>query len=132
MNRVMPRVLFCLMCLGTALVWTASCGIGDQPCQASLPPEACGDNEQEVQAIMDAHCASCHGQTPVAGAPGGFRLDIYDGTELGVQGTLQKLDRVIARSVDGTMPPAGLPALSTAQLETLESWSSCQCSAQSE
>lgn len=111
-----------------SLLTIPSCGIGDQPCQPTLPPEACGDNEAAVQAIMDAHCAACHGQTPVAGAPGGFRLDIYDGAMTGERGTLQTRDRVTIRSLDGTMPPAGLPALTREQLETLEEWNSCQCS----
>lgn len=132
MNRIMSslaRVVLCLGAVSLASTTSCGCGIGDQPCQPSLPVEDCGDNEVAVQAIMDAHCAACHGQTPVAGAPGGFRLDVYDGSPAGEKGTLQTQDRVIARSVDGTMPPAGIPALSAAQIETLETWSSCQCSA---
>lgn len=130
MTRTVSCLASVLLCCGAvALLSMTSCGIGDQPCQPTLPVEACGDNEVAVQAIMDTHCAACHGQTPVAGAPGGFRLDVYDGSLTGELGTLQRQERVIARSINSTMPPVGFPALSAEQIETLETWSSCQCNA---
>ena len=107
-------------CLLLTLLLSA-CGIGDKPCQPGAAPADCGGIEIQVQAVMDTKCAGCHAEVPVAGAPGGFRLDIFEGPD----GTDSRAQRVIVRSLDGSMPPgAGLP---TEEMATISKWDSCRC-----
>lgn len=112
----MKRALLPLLLLSLS-----ACGIGDKPCQPGAAPADCGGIEIQVQTVMDAKCASCHGEMPIAGAPGGFRLDIFEGTD----GTDSRAARVIARSLDGTMPPGG--GLTTEETATISKWDSCRC-----
>ncbi len=108
----------CLLLVSSLLL---GCGIGDKPCQPGAAPADCGGVEIQVQAVMDDKCKACHSEVPIAGAPGGFRLDIYEGPD----GTESRAARVIARSLDGTMPPGG--GLSTEQTATISKWDSCRC-----
>ena len=117
--------------LGLALaISLQACGIGDLPCQPTASDADCAMGEARVQEIMDTHCATCHGESPVGGAPGGFRLDIYQGRTPEERATLEMQSRVLARSLDRTMPPAGLTPLSSEEIAALEAWSNCQCNAQ--
>ncbi len=107
-----------------ALLWVCGCGLGDKVCEVGAPPGDCDEVEPRVQAAMEDHCVSCHGATPINGAPGTFRLDIFDSEE---QGTDSVADRVILRSVNGSMPPPGGDALSTDALDALALWEACRC-----
>lgn len=91
-------------------------GNGSQPVSAS-------DLPCDVKAILDSHCANCHGSTPAFGAPmslasaGDFRATAPKGGD--VVGK-----RVLARIKDDAlpMPPPPNARLSAADQATLASW----------
>ncbi len=126
MKREIFSTLGCVLAGVMLAIWTPGCGLGTQVCQPNTRTADCDDIDLRVQQVMQDHCVQCHSDPPTAGAPGGFRLDVYDGPN----GTQSRMARVLARSLDGTMPPAGLPALDEADLETLRSWDACQCNEQ--
>lgn len=72
---------------------------------------------------IERYCGACHGETPQFGAPATLTdLDALlatreDGTTLA--------DRVVARLMDGTMPPVGMPRLPDAEADAIARWASC-------
>jgi hypothetical protein len=62
----------------------------------------------DVQPILVANCARCHGANQIGGAPVTFRLDRYADHQIGFQtirGAATMARFVEARVEDGTMPP---------------------------
>lgn len=92
---------------------------GSQPAQEPLPVVSGSKTFCDVKPILSTYCSGCHGATPAAGAPAGFRLDVF-GTA-GVKGAHDMAARIKARAVDArTMPPSSpLPA---EQLALLSAW----------
>lgn len=116
-------------------VGVCQCGVGAGPSAGTaggpsqeLPPSggsqaSSSDLPCDVKAIMDAHCATCHGKTTAFGAPmslvsaADFRASIPKGT--GKVG-----ERVLVRIKDDAlpMPPPPNPRLSAADQATLANW----------
>ncbi len=103
-------------------------------CSVMLLAAACGDGTPseptwaDVQPILMANCARCHGgEDPIGGGPATFRLDLPYGTskadaQLQVYGAAVMADFVVARACEEpTMPPIG-PKLSGRQCEILARW----------
>jgi len=90
--------------LGSLVILLGSChlGVSDIP---SVP-----DNptfETDVKPLLAQHCLMCHGSPPDRGAPGGFRLDVYN--DVGrVKGAKSKAKDFIGQVNDDSMPPSGL------------------------
>jgi hypothetical protein len=81
---------------------------------------------EDVQPILLANCARCHGSEPIFGAPSTFRLDVYDDEDLGNgrvrRGARSMAEFLVARAVEiGDMPAEG-PGLSARASEILEAW----------
>lgn len=69
----------------------------------------------DVAPILEQHCTSCHADPPVSNAP--FALTTYEDAS-------GRIDRIVARGVDGDpgpMPPSGL-SLSEDEMDTLLDW----------
>ncbi len=74
----------------------------------------------EVEAIVVAYCTECHTSPAINGAPGYFRLDVYD-DEGDLSGAASMAARIVSRADAGTMPPGG-GGPSEAEIATLEAW----------
>lgn len=72
------------------------------------------------QGYLERYCNGCHSAHIATdqrnGAPTGVDFDDYEGV-------LRYSDRILARSLDGTMPPGGGPT--EAELTMLQEWSAC-------
>lgn len=75
-----------------------------------------------TKGLFDKYCNKCHGETPNFGAP--YSLVDYDDMIKGTPGS-RKIDRVIARMANKTMPPAGSPLPKHTDLDTMTEWASC-------
>ena len=77
-----------------------------------------------VASVLQAKCQSCHGPTPLFGAP--MSLVTYADTQAAAQSNpaLKVWDRMRTRVHAGTMPmpPVGQPSLTTAELAALDAW----------
>jgi hypothetical protein len=105
------------------LVLVLSLALGAAACGESAPDEP---TWADVQPILMANCARCHGGlNPTGGAPTTFRLDVpytQNGTQT-IYGAAAMADFVVARACEeGDMPPVG-PHLSGTQCDILEDWS---------
>lgn len=77
---------------------------------------------KDIQPVLAASCvASCHGITTAGSGRTDFRLDLYDASG-GVLGARQMAPNVRARAVAHTMPPAGNPAPSEAEIALIDRW----------
>lgn len=78
---------------------------------------------EQAMVVLDARCNSCHGSPRQLGAPGYFRSDVFLDVD-GVQGAVAQADRLLARSEDGTMPPANTLTgmLTDEELQVLRDW----------
>lgn len=85
-----------------------------------LPSEAAWDSH--IGDIVDTYCASCHGATPLFGAP--YSLTDYGALVDGEIGS-RKVDSIVEVLMDGRMPPAGYPLLPESELHDLAAWASC-------
>lgn len=76
-----------------------------------------------VRPLLERYCGSCHGDTPNYGAP----VSLLDPAALLAprEGGLRLVDRVAQRLADGTMPPAGMPRLPSAEANAIAAWASC-------
>ncbi|AKF11108.1 hypothetical protein DB32_008257 [Sandaracinus amylolyticus] len=72
---------------------------------------------------LERYCGSCHGASPQYGAPMSL-LDADALLAVRPDGT-RLADRVVARLMDGTMPPVGMPRLPDAEADALARWASC-------
>ncbi len=61
--------------------------------------------EEDVHPLFSDHCLLCHGSPPNRGAPGSFRLDVYDDTG-GVLGAYTYGPAAIDAIQKQRMPPA--------------------------
>jgi hypothetical protein len=63
--------------------------------------------DEDIHPLLSDHCLVCHGQPSNRGAPGYFRLDVYDDTG-DVAGALRMFrDRGALKTIEtGQMPPA--------------------------
>jgi len=113
--------------VGVCLCAPGSVPTGGSPSPATPSGDgsstATSDLPCDVKAILDAHCATCHGRTPAFGAPmslvsaGDFRATAPKGAD--VVGK-----RVLARIDDDAlpMPPPPNARLSAADQTTLANW----------
>jgi hypothetical protein len=61
--------------------------------------------DADVKPLLDDHCNLCHGKNESYGAPGNFRLDVYD--NVGSTAGAKAMARSIVEEVDeDSMPPA--------------------------
>lgn len=90
---------------------------GDDIC---IPSRAVYDTV--AQRMLAEHCGNCHGDEPDFGAP--YGLTDYDDLIAGEVGA-RKIDRMVARMADKTMPPAGTTQVPHFELDTLVGWASC-------
>jgi uncharacterized membrane protein len=78
-----------------------------------------------VEAVLTAHCTSCHTSPPTNQAPDTFRLDKYelsDGGD-GLLGAREMAGRIRARAVlQGTMPPPPAAAIPPSDQDILAAW----------
>jgi hypothetical protein len=103
------------------LFFCASCA--DAPGAATpacTPDRALWD--REVRAQVAAACGDCHGATVRYGAP--YALTDYPSLLRGAAGQ-RPVDRMAARLVAGTMPPASTPAPSEEVARAIASWARC-------
>jgi cytochrome c553 len=76
----------------------------------------------DVEAVLAAHCQSCHGNPPSGGAP--ISLVTYDDL-MRIDGNgARYIDRAIVRMQDASKPMPPLPAVaaSTTEIQTLQAW----------
>ncbi len=92
----------------------------DTPQTGCVPTGAVFD--ENIRPILEAKCAECHGEVPAYGAP--YAITEYDDIVAGDIGD-RKVDRMLERLVDDTMPPSNATALLHAELDTLVGWTSC-------
>lgn len=105
---------------------TAGCpGFGDKDLEDLVEPAPVAPTwDNAVQQILATNCAGCHTEPPVGGAPPGFRFDKYTTADIddgGLDGAVEKLDRILDRAVmNTTMPPGG--GLSLEDRSVLGEW----------
>ncbi|MEQ9495801.1 MAG: hypothetical protein RIT81_03060 [Deltaproteobacteria bacterium] len=109
--------------LGVFMLLLAGCpGFGSAP----EPIEVAPSWDNEIEGILAQRCAYCHTNPPENFAPSGFRLDKYTVADLddgGLDGVLEKLDRIQARAVDAsTMPPSSVTPLTPEEKAILGAW----------
>lgn len=76
-----------------------------------------------VAAMMDAYCNECHADPPRLGAPGSFRLDVYEDTDVpGVVTMAQDSLDTMVGAAGRPMPPRASPQMSDAEIEAFEVW----------
>ncbi|MEZ4462441.1 MAG: hypothetical protein R3E66_22505 [bacterium] len=75
-----------------------------------------------IQPFLQEGCQTCHGATPTFGAP--MPLVDYSAMVAGAEGE-RVVDKMVARLVNKTMPPANAPPLTHQGLDTLTEWASC-------
>ena len=91
----------------------------------NMGPQVCMPAEEEFEGVrdfIDQYCGLCHQDPPQFGAPYAFNdLDfLLDGPE-----GMRPLDRMVARLVEGTMPPAGQPQPTSADAQAFLDWATC-------
>ncbi|MBL8601569.1 MAG: hypothetical protein JNK72_06565 [Myxococcales bacterium] len=78
--------------------------------------------EATVRAQVQRQCGNCHAASPQFGAPHSL-LD-YDANVAGAAGS-RRVDRMVARMMAHTMPPAGTPAPTDDVAASIVQWASC-------
>lgn len=92
-------------------------GGGQLSCQ-----DLSGGEAQTAQRFIQQSCGTCHGAPPQFGAP----YPLIDLEELvSTPQGLSRLDRAVARLLEGTMPPAGQPTPSTVDAQAFIDWATC-------
>ncbi len=119
------------MCPALVLV---SCGgestapPSDAGATADSPSRCVPDRAQwtsTVRAQVERQCGACHGATPSFGSP--YSLLDSDANMAGNAG-MRRADRIVARLMAGTMPPAGTPAPPDDVARSIVQWASCGAS----
>jgi cytochrome c5 len=87
---------------------------------ACVPNRSAWDNH--AKALFENYCSQCHGDPTDFGAPYGV-LD-YDDIIKGAVGA-RKIDRMLARMLDHTMPPIGGARPTHEDMDTMIGWLSC-------
>ena len=63
--------------------------------------------EADVKPYLADHCVLCHGSPPGRGAPGDFRLDIYDyDTAKDILGAKNMAPQIVSATKNDSMPPS--------------------------
>ena len=75
-----------------------------------------------IKAILDAHCIKCHVVPPKNGAPTGFRLDQYADDNAGNQGAMNKAPLIKSNTDIDFMPLAPNPHLTQLEKDTIARW----------
>ena len=77
----------------------------------------------DVQAVFSAHCTSCHGVTPLGGAPMSLVTIAQLTAPSAVDPSQTNAQRAVARMQSTTTPmPPTPPAVSAAEVTTVQSW----------
>ncbi len=84
---------------------------------------AASQYDSVVSPILTSYCSQCHGTEPAFGAPFSL-LDGYADLVAGDAGE-RKIDAMLTKLLEGTMPPAFAPQLPHGDLDTLVGWLSC-------
>ena len=116
--------------LSATLMLVASCGGGatTPTSDASVAADVGGCAPDRaawnatVRAQVERQCGACHGATPAYGAP--YSLLDYDFILRPREGG-RPVDRIVARMMAGTMPPAGTPAPTDEVSQSIVQWASC-------
>ena len=82
----------------------AACSFG-KPDIAEVPAHP--TFEIDVKPLLADHCLLCHDYPAKRGAPGNFRLDVYDSTN-GVRAARSEADKFIKSIDEDEMPPSAL------------------------
>lgn len=124
--------------LAVALIATTFLGCGDDesaadPVDSSVPmsdgalAEGCTPDqalfESDIKPLLDSRCGLCHGETTEHGAP--YAVLDYDALLENDAMDRRKVDRVLARVADGTMPPAGNVRPTETEFASIANWASC-------
>lgn len=78
--------------------------------------------QRNAKPLVETYCSKCHGTEPQFGAP--YPLLDYDDLLAGEPGQ-RKVDRMVARISDRSMPPPPNAALPHTALDTLVEWATC-------
>jgi len=98
----------------------AGCTSDTTPAPDCVPDEATYD--AEVRAVIEDRCGTCHGESPMFGAP--FSLLDYAPLVAGEEGT-RIVDRMHMQLEAGTMPPTGFTQPPAEDRDLIASWASC-------
>ncbi|UJR85482.1 hypothetical protein [Sandaracinus amylolyticus] len=116
-----------LLLLSTPLLLSLAACEGDPPPAGDPDAGTCEPDRAMFasQALprLERYCGSCHGASPQYGAPMSL-LDVDALLAVRPDGT-RLADRVVARLMDGSMPPVGMPRLPDADADALARWASC-------
>lgn len=106
MNKAFPGLLVLLFLL-------ASCGAKKETPAPTAPAtiDTTITYTNAVAPMISSHCGICH----IDIVSGGVSFDSYSNV-------VAHIDRMIARTSAGTMPPAGHAPLSASQVDTLRIW----------
>jgi mono/diheme cytochrome c family protein len=91
----------------------------------TIPPAPSAGNGCEATTIVGKHCTSCHGATPMFGAPMSLMTQAdFQKTSIGdPKMTVAQMARSRINATDNKrMPPASMPALTPAEIDTLNKW----------
>lgn len=102
-----------------AAVAMAACGDFSVPDSTSVPDRPTWNNS--VQQVLSDHCVNCHGTDPNRGAPGDFRLDVYESTG-GKRGAAEMAQETAEVVGEGEMPPGPGAQLGPNDKKILEEW----------
>ncbi|WP_428266447.1 c-type cytochrome [Haliangium sp.] len=97
--------------------------LGAVACAPSAPSNPTW--EDDIKPLLAANCVRCHREEPQNFAPTLFRFDVCSTTMVnGSQwdGAKERIERIIARGGQGTMPPGPAAPLSDRQVEILQNW----------
>lgn len=112
----------------SVLIASCSTGPGAASPDAAAPSDVGGcvpDRaawDAQVRALVQRQCGACHGATTNFGAP--YSLLDYDFI-LRPRADGRPVDRIAARLMAGTMPPAGTPAPTDEAAQAIVQWASC-------
>jgi mono/diheme cytochrome c family protein len=76
-----------------------------------IPADSIITYSQNIAPMLSAFCGACH----IVNSFGGVNFATYDNV-------VARIDRIIARTQSGTMPPSGYKGLSPLQVDTLLMW----------
>ena len=100
---------------------------GRRPERGAVHPTGCVPDRhgfEGVSSLIDAYCGNCHGGQPQHGAP--HSLLGYDALLRPDPSGRRKVDRLVARLADGTMPPPGMAVPTQDEFRTLVAWATCE------
>jgi len=93
---------------------------------STTPPPAVGANVAcDSMTIVAKHCTNCHGATPMFGAPMSLMTptDFTKSSIVTPQMTVAQLAKARINATDNKrMPPASMPALTPAEIDTMNKW----------